>query len=138
MSHDRTFLNNVATSTIVFEDGVVREYVGGYDDWIRQRPEVETKSATKPKAKPKKTESKSEDRPKGLTYNEQKELTKLPERLEKLEAKKEELLAAMADPSFYEKPRDEMEAATKELQELESELNETYERWETLEEKNNR
>ena len=85
VSHDRSFINNIVTSTIVFEKkGVVKEYVGGYDDWIRQRPTevIKKKKATKIK------QQTVDPRKKGrkLGYMEERELKSLPEKIEKLEA----------------------------------------------------
>lgn len=92
VSHDRSFINNVATSTIVFDDdGEVREYVGGYDDWVQQRTQdkraqAPVKKVGAPKAPAKKVSKKS-----ALTYQEQLDLEALPKDIEKLELKQSEL-----------------------------------------------
>ena len=140
VSHDRAFLNNVVTGTIAFEGNArVQEYVGGYDDWLRQRPQQETES--KPKAakpKPKKT---PEKRPEKLSYKEQREfealeaeIQELPTRIEELENAIEEMQMTMADPEFYKKSGEEMAAAQSRLEELEAEHETTFMRWEEVEE----
>jgi ATP-binding cassette subfamily F protein uup len=132
VSHDRAFLNSVVTSTLVFEgDGKVVEYVGGYDDWIRQRPSVHSvkrgdtatkKRVSKPKAKPTK-----------LSYKDQRELDALPKRIEKLDAELAETHATIADPGFYQQEGSAIAETNKRLQQLEQELEQAYARWELLE-----
>ena len=100
VSHDRTFLNNVVTSTIVMEGkGQVAEYVGGYDDWLRQRkPPAAAKAAKAPATR---TRQPSEStRPRRLNYKERRELEALPQRIEELETEQAELYRLMADPRF--------------------------------------
>jgi len=133
VSHDRTFLNNVAASTLVFEgQGKVRQYVGGYDDWLRQRPEPEPSA---PKPLPKKPRPRSA--PAGarkLTFKEQRELAQLPETIESLEAQKTALFAAMADPGLYRTSGAGIARMQTELEKLEQDLEAAYARWEQLEE----
>lgn len=131
VSHDRAFLNNVVTSTLVFEGkGRVTEYVGGYDDWLRQRPPsaagkpVTPKSERPPRPKPK---------PKKLGFKEQRELEVLPKRIEALEAEQEEIHRRMADPAFYQGEGAEIAAQRVRLQAIEAELETAYRRWEELE-----
>ena len=133
VSHDRTFLNNVVTSTIVFEgEGKVNEYIGGYDDWQRQS-EVKKKIFTE------KTTSKTEparkqcERPRKLTFKEQRELEALPQRIEVLETEQHQLYQAMGDPMFFQKRKDEIANVKARVSSLERELAEAYQRWETLE-----
>ncbi len=142
VSHDRMFLNNVVTGTIAFEGNAeVQEYVGGYDDWVRQRPQPEEE--TKPKAaKPKPQKSAPEKRPEKLSYKEQREfdaleieIIELPAMIEKLEADVEEMQQLMADPEFYKKSGEEMAAAQTKLESLETEHENIFERWEEVEEK---
>lgn len=136
VSHDRAFLNNVVTSTIVFEGEQVGEYVGGYDDWLRQR-ESELASALPEKPSCPKEEKPrrqtQEPRPRKLSFKEQKELEALPERIEALEAEQQQLYQAMGDPAFYQRSSDEIVEAKARLESLERELGEAYERWEALE-----
>ena len=133
VSHDRTFINNIVTSTMVFEGGsVVKEYVGGYDDWLDQRPD-ETKqgmtssrkriipSVRAPKARIK------------LGFSEQRELDTLPFTIECLERDQQELFGTMADPELYKKDRADLAAANERLEELKLLLAEAYARWEELE-----
>jgi ABC transport system ATP-binding/permease protein len=150
VSHDRAFLNNVATSTFVFEgDGVVREFDGGYDDWLRQKSDNNEQAAAQAKAEQKYQASgsvtasdtdssspsavRSTAKARKLSFKEQRELEILPKRIEEIEIRQKELHALMADPSFYQKPREEVSAATEELEQLEEELLEKFERWESLE-----
>ncbi|MBN2467090.1 MAG: ABC transporter ATP-binding protein, partial [Deltaproteobacteria bacterium] len=132
VSHDRTFLNNVATSTLVFEGlGRVKEYVGGYDDWLRQRSQPEE---SPPEVKPKKERSRSvSTSPRKLTFKEQREREELPDIIENLEARKQDLFAAMVDPELYRTAGTEVARLQASLDELERELEAAYARWELLE-----
>ena len=133
VSHDRQFLNNVVTSTLVFEDdGRVKEYAGGYDDWLRQRPEAPLPAA-KSVAIPPAPKSAPANRARRLTYKEQRELENLPERIEALEAELGELHQLAADPAFYRKPATEIIDVKSRLQSLQSDVTEAYRRWEELE-----
>lgn len=136
VSHDRAFLNNVVTSTLVFEGGaVVKEYIGGYDDWLRQRPEVKA-----PETKSDKPENRAEARApekKKLSFKEKKELEELPARIEKLEAEQSSLHASLADPDFYRDKGDEVVRVKSRLEALETELPSVYARWEDLEARKN-
>jgi ATP-binding cassette subfamily F protein uup len=105
VSHDRAFLNNVVTSTLVFdENGRLREYVGGYDDWVRQRENAASKAPASEK-RVEKPEDTPSDRPRPtkrkLSYKEGKELEALPGRIEALEAERAKLAAAISSPEFY-------------------------------------
>jgi ABC transport system ATP-binding/permease protein len=132
VSHDREFLNNVVTSTLVLEgEGRVKEYAGGYDDWLRQRP-AEARPAAQPtmKAAAKKPQA---VRPRRLTYQEQRELESLPARIETMEGELAELHAATAEPAFYRQPPAEIVRVKNRLQSLQDEIAEAYRRWEQLE-----
>ena len=131
VSHDRTFLNNVVTSTIVFE-GEVNEYVGGYDDWLRQRREVEKNRKKQPQLKTDRPD-KNTERPRRLNYKEQRELATLPQRIEELEEEQNQLYQAVSDPLFYKKGNDEAAIIRTRLSTLHSELGTAYQRWEALE-----
>jgi ATP-binding cassette subfamily F protein uup len=133
VSHDRVFLNNVVTSTLVLEgDGVVKEYVGGYDDWVRQSQG--TLQAQPQKTAPKKIAIKQKSKqPRKLSFKEKKELESLPQLIETLENKQQQLHDEMADPDFYKKGADVAAAAAK-LEELKEQLENAYARWQTLEE----
>ncbi len=133
VSHDRAFLNNVVTSTLVFEQqGKVTEYAGGYDDWLAQRPEQKQKE-TKKQKKPQKQKNKKQDSRK-LSFNEKRELEVLPEQLEAMESELEQLRNQMADPDFYKRPGHEIKAAISRMEDLEPKLEQAYERWAYLEE----
>jgi ABC transport system ATP-binding/permease protein len=132
VSHDRAFLNNVVTSTLVFEDGVVNEYVGGYDDWLRQR---RTPPAICPDGGPEKTEQPRPVRSGGrkLGFKEKRELETLPAAIESLEAEQQELVARLGDPAFYQQAGGEVARSSERLTEVEQELARAYARWEALE-----
>jgi ATP-binding cassette subfamily F protein uup len=134
VSHDREFLNNVVTSTLVLEgDGQVKEYAGGYDDWLRQRqaePEADKPESAKAKAKP---ATPPKTRPRRLTYAEQRELDALPERIASIEAQLDALHRAMAVPEFYRQAPSEIVKTTDSAKLLEKGLAAAYQRWETLE-----
>jgi len=139
VSHDRAFLNDVSTSVLSVEaDGRVKEYEGGYDDYLRQRTAERPADAAPaaPAAAPKGTASATAEapRPKAPKLNnlERKELQSLPGRIEKLEAELAALHEAMADPSFYKQDRDVIAAANAKLQGVEADLAAAYARWEAL------
>ncbi len=135
VSHDREFLNNVVTSTIAFEAGRVKEYVGGYDDWLRQRSASSTEAQDTPtqSTKAKATKSRPSEQQRRLSYNEQRELAALPATIEQLEAKISALHQSMADPDFYRQPSDQIASQHAQLSKLEDELALAYTRWEDLE-----
>jgi ABC transport system ATP-binding/permease protein len=138
VSHDRAFLNNVVTSTLVFEgEGRVVEYAGGYDDWLRQRPPVaETPAAGKAGPAPAAAQEACPAPARaGLSFTEEHELAGLPARIEVLEAEQAELLALMAAPDFFRRPPAELAAHQARLSALEEKLAVIYRRWEDLESK---
>ncbi len=132
VSHDRAFLNNVVTSTLVFEGkGSVNEYVGGYDDWIRQRKEP---APVLPDREKKRDRRPARSAPKRkLTFKEQKELETLPERIETLELEREQIHTCLSDPAFYRSNGEKVPETKARLEALDSELTRVYERWEVLE-----
>ena len=132
VSHDRDFINNVVTSTLVFEgDGRLMEYVGGYDDWLRQRPLCigEKQTGKKPQQKP---VEKSAQANKKHSYKEQRELDKLPRLIATLEQKQEQLQQEMAVPEFYQQSQKEITEAKSRLAELDQQVLDAYSRWEEL------
>jgi ATP-binding cassette subfamily F protein uup len=150
VSHDRAFINNLVTSTIVLDGkGGAREFVGGYDDSLRQSQNEQkgiahTEAVKKPASlQDKAVETKSEGERK-LTYKEkraleaeQQELTGLPGRIEALEAEQQRLSVVMADPGFYQGDAAEIAATAERIRQLEEELAQAYARWEELESKFN-
>jgi ATP-binding cassette subfamily F protein uup len=133
VSHDRAFLNNVVTSTLVFGgQGKVEEFVGGYDDWLHQRepPPVRADEKPSPKRPPSLLPAKIK-----LSFKEKNELEGLPPRLEKMEAEKQRLYGSLADPDFYRASGSDVAAANARLRDLENELDAAYRRWEYLEER---
>ena len=143
VSHDRAFLNNVVTSTIVFEgNATVKEYVGGYDDWLRQKPKEEKENKPKTLKSVKVEQPALANKPKKLSYKEQRELELLeeemkvlPAQIEKLEKEIAAIQELMLDSDFYRKSAQEMAKTTSRLGELESEHEKTFERWEEVEAK---
>jgi ATP-binding cassette subfamily F protein uup len=139
VSHDRAFLDNVVTSTLVFEgDGRFREYAGGYSDWERYQrsiPEAtaETVKRSSAPAQPAPTANGPADKPRKLTYKERRELEELPAKIEALENEQVELHARMGKADFYRQPSDRIAATVERLEALKRELEATYERWQTLE-----
>ena len=137
VSHDRQFLDNIVTSTLVFEgEGKISEYVGGYNDWVRQRPvkevvapakaEAKHEAAKKPVDKPKKASTK-------LSYKLQRELDALPDELEAAEGAVEAQQAVCAAPDFYQGDHETVAAELAKLAELEQRLESLMERWVELE-----
>ncbi len=134
VSHDRTFLNNVVTSTIVFEDGEVNEYVGGYDEWRAAVDRRRQAGAAKSPHREKKALSKpTQVVAQKLSYNDQRELKQLPNIIEKLESEINELHEQMSDPDFYQSGGEQIAAKSAKLGELEKSLTAAYARWESLE-----
>jgi ATP-binding cassette subfamily F protein uup len=133
VSHDRAFLNNVVTSTIVLEgEGKVGEYIGGYDDWVRQRKEEEQPTSSR-------TEKSNRTRPvqsgpRKLTFNEKRDLETLPARIEAWEKEKKELYDSLSTPEVYEREGGVAEVNAR-IEELEKELADAYERWTDLEDR---
>ena len=128
VSHDRNFIDNTVTSTLVFEaEGEVNEYVGGYVDWLRQRPENnETSLSSKTKAKPEQAL-----KPK-ISDEDQKELRLLPVKIEKLEKQIEQLHQRFAEPDFYEQDIAITQPLQQQLSEYEASLQLLFDRWEEL------
>jgi ATP-binding cassette subfamily F protein uup len=134
VSHDRAFLNNVVSSTIVFEGkGWLQEYVGGYDDWLRQRAGQVEPSKSAPKEQKQKKDKPPKEKQK-LSYKETRELAELPLQIEALEQEKERLLETLNSPAFYaSRNADEIKRTTDRLKDLEEELDGAYGRWDELE-----
>ncbi len=145
VSHDRAFLDNVVTSTLVFEgQGVVREFVGGYQDWLRQGGSLKTlgvggddsraqAAAAKVDVTPvSKTPQEAPPRKK-LSYKEQRELEALPAQIEALEAELAALQSEVAEPNFYQRPAEYSRIALERLSTLQQELDALLERWTELE-----
>ncbi|MCP4714905.1 MAG: ATP-binding cassette domain-containing protein [Deltaproteobacteria bacterium] len=133
VSHDRTFINNVVTSTLVFEGaGRVVEYIGGYDDWVRQSP-TNAQPAPSAQAAPKQKRRKPAGKRK-LSYKEERELETLPEQIEQLEEEQQELYGRLADPAFYRQESEAVAQAKERCETIEQELPRLYTRWEELDE----
>ncbi|WP_199099812.1 ATP-binding cassette domain-containing protein [Dyella sp. ASV21] len=136
VSHDREFLDNVVSSTLVLEgDGQIGEYVGGFTDWLRQRPSSSATPAkatdTKPAATPAATPAPAENKRK-LSYKEARELEQLPARIETLEADIAARTEAMNEPTFYQQDSDSIVKANEALAGVQAELERAYQRWSEL------
>lgn len=131
VSHDRQFLDNVVTSTIAFEgDGKWQEYVGGYQDYLRQRTVAASSSDSTNKKQAKAKSSKKQ--PQKLSYKDQRELDALPDRIEEIELKLNVLQEKMSQSEFYQQDKETIASKQAELATLEQELNYCYARWEEL------
>jgi ATP-binding cassette subfamily F protein uup len=143
VSHDRQFLDNIVTSTLAFEgEGKIREYVGGYQDWLRQRPKLNAKKAGTEAAKEKEQPAESQavagaavevKKPVKLSYKLQRELDMLPAQLEEAEAALEAQQAVCAAGDFYQLPHDKVTAELATLETLEQQVETLMERWVELE-----
>ncbi|MCP1606996.1 ATP-binding cassette domain-containing protein [Pseudomonas citronellolis] len=143
VSHDRAFLDNVVTSTLVFEgEGRVREFVGGYQDWLRQggsprllgvgeekaaKSEPAPQAAAAPAAAPEAAKKK-------LSYKLQRELEAIPGQIDALEAELAGVQEEISAPSFYQRPAEETRVVLERLDSLQAELDRLIERWAELEE----
>jgi ATP-binding cassette subfamily F protein uup len=130
VSHDRVFLDNVVTSTFVFEgDGRVQEFVGGYEDWLRQR-KSEVRSLKSERSSPSpQPPVPSPGSSKKLTYKEQRELEALPPRIEALESEQRALAEKVASADFYKESADAIRASLARVEALQRELTGAYARW---------
>jgi ATP-binding cassette subfamily F protein uup len=137
VSHDREFVNNVVTSTLVFEgDAQVNEYVGGYDDWLQQSQNKTSNAsaAVKAAAVEKKQEANAKtEKPKKLSYKDQRELDTLPAKIESYEAEVESLQTMMASDEFYKQEKERIIEVQKQLEKTQASLAHCYNRWEELE-----
>jgi ATP-binding cassette subfamily F protein uup len=133
VSHDRAFLDNVVTSTLVMEgDGRVGDYAGGYSDWVRQRPAVVARPSAPPARPVAVAAPKDKEKKRKLTFKEQHELAALPERIERLERERDTLYSAMADPAAARDGTSLVSGKVR-LDEIEVGLTELLARWEALE-----
>ena len=129
VSHDRTFINNVVTNTLVLEgDGRVGEYIGGYDDWLRQRIIIQPEKPKKEKIQ----KPRFREKPKKITFNEKQELDILPEKIENLEGEQQHLFEKMSNPDFYKGDGAQVALVQNRLNDIETQLKSLYERWEYL------
>ncbi|MBL4868349.1 MAG: ATP-binding cassette domain-containing protein [Pseudomonadales bacterium] len=149
VSHDRTFLNNVVTSTIVFEgEGKITEYVGGYDDWQHQikaskstaveknkRPQSDAKqnSHKKQDVKPDSHKKQENQSNKKISFKQQRELNTLTQKIELLESEINEIQDTMANSAFYQQDKASITQTNEKLAQINKELEVAYSRWEELE-----
>jgi len=138
VSHDRAFLNNLVTSTLVFDgDGKLKEYAGGYDDYVRQRkqdePLEEPTPATPPDENPVQAVTDRSTTPGKLSFREQQRVDTLFREIEELETEQQQLNETMSDPDFFKADGDEIAVATTRLKEINELLPERLSEWEELE-----
>ncbi len=145
VSHDRQFMDNVVTSLMVFEgNGVINETVGGYSDWSRKGGKLVSFEEAAPPSPSKKTirikntvdrnDSKQEQQKfKKLSYKNQRELESLPGLIEQLERQQSDLEDLISKPNFYANDQDQIQNTLKQLANIQTQLEQTYQRWEELE-----
>ena len=130
ISHDRAFINNIVSSTLVMEgNGKIGEYIGGYDDWIRQTHTNKIRIESKPK---KENTPKEENKTKKMSYKDQRELDDLPKKIETLEKEIEGVQKIMLDPDFYQSGKDNISVVSQKLEKKQKELDTAYAKWEKL------
>ena len=134
VSHDRTFLDNIVTQVIAFEgNGFLREYVGGYEDWLSQRAKANS-TVSSPRAPVKSAPSAPAIKNGGsLSWKEKQELEELPARIQELEGRQSAAMEQLADPALYTGKKERVGALQAELDEIEAELTTALTRWEILE-----
>jgi len=141
VSHDREFVNNVVTSTLVFEgEGQVNEYVGGYDDWLRHRAGNPLTDTTKDRNKAAASGTQNNtvkaataSKAKKLSYKDQRELDALPAQIESFEEKISALHKLMESDDFYKQEKHQIKKVQDQLAEAETGLSHCFTRWEALE-----
>jgi ATP-binding cassette subfamily F protein uup len=130
ISHDRSFINDVVTSTLSFEgNGIIDEYVGGYDDWMRQRATAKAEKKSAQKTTTAKTSSAKQTK---LSYKLQRELDELPLQIEQLEQVQQALHDSMAGPEYFKQDKNKISKDQNKLAEIDKELEQAYSRWEEL------
>ncbi|MBF8299807.1 MAG: transporter ATPase [Acidobacteria bacterium] len=142
VSHDRAFIDHVVTSTWVFEgEGRVQEYIGGYADWLRQRRHAEpgTRNPAPLNREPQNRDIRTRNPEPGTqnrsakpSYREQRELDRLPGRIDELELEQQQLIAAVADPGFYKETAETIRQTLARLDGLQQGLLDAYARWDEL------
>jgi ATP-binding cassette subfamily F protein uup len=137
VSHDRAFLDNIATQSLVAEgDGVWREYAGGYSDWLVQRPAPVEAAPQKAAAQVARVDSRRERSAKpGLTFKEQRELDALPHEIETLEAEQHALTERMCAPGYHQQAPEALRTDRQRAESIEHALAEKFERWAALDAK---
>ncbi len=134
VSHDREFLDNVVTSTLALEgEGRVGEYIGGYAEWLRQRPQAMSMRPRNEAAAAAATPLAPVPARRKLGYKEIRELEKLPVQIEQLEKRVAELTAVMNEPAYYQQEASAIVAANDTLARVQAELDVAYARWQELE-----
>lgn len=134
VSHDREFMDNVVTSSLVFDGkGNIQEYVGGYSDWLNYTQQQSMSRESQTRTDKKSNQKPAANKPAKLSYQLQRELETIPELIEKLEADIQSMIAETQDSDFFKQPRAITEKFLQILGEKENNLQEHYQRWEKLE-----
>ena len=136
VSHDRAFLNNIVTSTLILDgSGDVKEFIGGYEDWQKQLDAAPASRPTPKSVSTTQTESKPDAKPasRKLSYNEKRELEELPPRIQRLEEEQNQLTVRMEAPEFYQQEGAVITQSVGRLEQIQKELSQAYERWGELE-----
>ncbi len=130
VSHDRVFLDNVVTSTMVFEgNGLVMEYPGGYEDWMNNQMQESTEKNSEKKEKNKKVKT---EKPRKLSFKENKDLEEMPLLIERLEKEQDEIYAVMAGADYYKKTPEEIKSIDERSEKIKEELSAAFERWDYI------
>lgn len=133
VSHDRSFINHIVDYCFVFEgEGRVNQYIGGYDDWVRQH-QTQQPPAKQPDQAARKNPAASKPQRQKLGFNEQRELKSLPKQIEKLEDKLTSLQQTMSGPEYFQQSAETLKADQQQLQDWQQQLDTLYQRWESLE-----
>jgi ATP-binding cassette subfamily F protein uup len=133
VSHDRTFIDNIATSSLVFEgNGELNHYAGGYSDWQREQSKMGQKAVSTSSSE-KKVEPKKQQRSRKLNNKERQDIEELPDRIEKWEEEKSNIEEKLGDPELYKNDPSQVKKLEKELETLTQKINDAYIRWDELE-----
>ncbi|MES2561964.1 MAG: ATP-binding cassette domain-containing protein [Pseudomonadota bacterium] len=136
VSHDRAFLDNVVTQVIAFEgDGALREYVGGYSDWQRQRAAPESIAAQPAAATETQSAPRAKDKSTKLSFKESRELEALPDAIAALEREQAQITSELADPDIYKDQPERLKTLQQRFEAIDIELRDRFARWEVLEAK---
>lgn len=136
VSHDRAFLDNTVTSIIAIDkNGSIEEHVGGYDDWLLRKARASPTAPSRPPSAPKANRKNWKTKTERFTRKEQQELDSIPDKVDSLDQEKETLAAVLADPNSYLGDPQVIKDAKTRIDELGSELERAYERWQELEAK---
>jgi ATP-binding cassette subfamily F protein uup len=136
VSHDRSFLNEVITGCFVFESSGLNQYIGGYDDWLKQKPKENIKTNQTKQIKKNIVNKNIHTNNNKLSYKDQRTLELLPDKISKIEDQQTKLNKELMNPILYKEDPEKAQNIQKKIVELDTELNNSYEEWALLENKN--